>query len=144
MSLARSTASSSSSLQQDFNNALQAYERQTKINLLEHPLVAQLQSCNSPSAIISLLREQVQGPGRSQDSDDKLTKWLDPTVIVVGALSTALGAQVSLVCLEMLIVMGPMSYIKFAGCLTGDSSFYRGRLSPFSARSSLIPSCGQL
>ncbi|KAF8487221.1 hypothetical protein DFH94DRAFT_841586 [Russula ochroleuca] len=97
MSLAGLTASSSN-LQPVFNNALQAYERQTKIVLLAHPLAAQLQSCaDSPDAILLLLRGQVRELDQSRHGNDKWTKWLDPTVKVIGAFSMALGERVSLV-----------------------------------------------
>jgi hypothetical protein len=98
MSHARSMASSSSNLQLIFNNALQLYEKRTKINLLAHPLAAQLQSCDTPGTIITLLREQVQ----IQAQDDKLTKWLDPIVNVLHTLSVSLGG-VSLVCLDTIL-----------------------------------------
>lgn len=98
MSRAYPTASSSSNLQLTFNNALQLYERRTKINLLAHPLAAQLQSRDTPGAIITLLREQVQI--QAQDVVDKLTKWLDPIVNVLHTLSVSLGEGVSLVCLD--------------------------------------------
>jgi hypothetical protein len=96
MSLAHLTASSTSNLklQLVFNNALREYEKQTNINLLVHPLAAQLQSCNSTSAILNLLREQVR------DSDGMSTKWLYPMVNVLCAPSMALGERVVLVCLR--------------------------------------------
>ena len=100
MSHAHLTSSSSPNLQLVFNNALQAYEKQTKIILLAHPLAARLQSCaDSPGAILTLLRGEVQGIDQSPNSDDKWTKWLDPTVKVISAFSMALGERVSLVCL---------------------------------------------
>jgi len=91
------TASSSPNFQLIFNNALKSYEKCTKGDLLAHPLAAQLQDCNSPSAILSLIYQQVQGLP-SQRDDDKLTKWLDPTVRVLYAFSGTLGEGVSLVC----------------------------------------------
>ena len=86
--------SSSSDLQLVFNNALQAYEKQTKIYLVAHPLTAQFQSCDSPSDTLALLRKQVRG------GDDRWTSWLDPTVNVLDALSMVLGERISLVCFE--------------------------------------------
>jgi hypothetical protein len=126
MSLAHSTAPSSFNLQLVFNNALQEYERQTKISLLAHPLAARLQPCDSPSAILALLREQVEGLHQSRDGDDKWTEWLDPTVNVLDALSLPLGEHVSLVCLEASTVVRSVSHINSAGYLTSESNFYRG------------------
>ena len=79
------------------NNALKTYEKQTKHDLLAHPLAAQLQACQSPSSILDVLQQQVQHLHQSR-SDDRLTKWLDPTVNVLYAFSEILGEGVSLVC----------------------------------------------
>ena len=98
MSHTQPAASSSSNFQPIFNNALKAYERRTKNDLLKHPLAAQLQACDSPSSILVLLRQQVQGLDRSQSSNNQLTKWLDPTINVLYALSETLGEGVGLVC----------------------------------------------
>ena len=74
------------------------YERRTKKDLLAHPLAAQLQNCDSHSSILTVLQQQVQHLNRSQTSDERLTKWLDPTVKVLYTLSETVGEGVSLVC----------------------------------------------
>jgi hypothetical protein len=94
----RPTSTSSSNFQEFFNNALKAYERRTKKDLLAHPLATQLQSCNSPSSILNVLQQQVQELNQPQSSDERLTKWLDPTVKVLYTFSGTLGEGVSLVC----------------------------------------------
>ena len=76
------TASSSSNFQLIINNALKAYEKRTKEDLLAHPLAAQLQACNSPGDILAILQQQVQ-PDQSLLSDDRWSKWLDPTVSIL-------------------------------------------------------------
>ncbi|KAI0269052.1 hypothetical protein BGY98DRAFT_937924, partial [Russula aff. rugulosa BPL654] len=91
------TGSSSSNFQLIFNNALKAYERRTKNDLLAHPLAAELQNCNSPSEVLAVLYQQVQGLGQLMSSDDRWTKWLDPTVNVLYMLSKTLGEGISLV-----------------------------------------------
>jgi len=91
------TATSSSNFQLIFNNALKAYEKRTRKDLLAHSLAAELQTCNSPSAILAILHRQVQGLDQSQSSDDRWTKWLNPTVDVLYTLSGTLGEGVSLV-----------------------------------------------
>jgi len=83
-----------------FNNALKAYEKRTKNDLLAHPLAAQLQTCNSPVAILAVLHQQVQDLDQSRAADERWTRWLDPTVNVLYALSGTLGESVSLVCLS--------------------------------------------
>ena len=95
------TSTSSSNFQAIFNNALKAYERRTKKDLLAHPLAAQLQTCDSHSSILIVLQQQVQELNQSQSSNEKLTKWLDPTVKVLYTFSETLGEGVSLVCLTI-------------------------------------------
>jgi hypothetical protein len=97
MSHSHLTAASSSNFQLVINNALDAYKKRTKNDLLAHPLASQLQACDSPDAILAILQQQVQGIDQSR-SDDRWTKWLDPTVNVLFAFSSTLGAGVGLVC----------------------------------------------
>ena len=91
------TTTSSANFQLIFNNALKEYEKRTKKDLLSHPLAAELQTCNSPSAILAVLHKQVQGLDQSPSGDDRWTEWLDPTVNVLHTLSDILGEGVSLV-----------------------------------------------
>ena len=97
MSQSHLPSASSSNFQSIFNNALKEYQRRTKKDLLTHPLAAQLQECDSPTNVRAVLQQQVQEL-QSQTSDDRLTKWLDPTVNVLSALSDTLGEAVGLVC----------------------------------------------
>jgi hypothetical protein len=96
MSHSHLTAASSSNFQLIINNALDAYKKRTKDDLLAHPLASQLQACDSPDAILAVLQQQVQGIDQSR-SGDRWTKWLDPTVNVLFAFSSTLGAGVGLV-----------------------------------------------
>ena len=99
MSHAHATGSSSSNFQLILNNALDKYKKRTKNDLLAHPLAAQLQSCNSPSSILAVLHQQLQGLDQSRSSDERWSRWLDPTVSVLYALSSMLAVGVGLVCL---------------------------------------------
>jgi hypothetical protein len=90
-------SSSSSNFQLIFDNALRAYERRTKSDLLAHPLITQLQDCRSPGVVLLVLQQQVQDLSKSRKIDERLTKWLDPTVNVLYALSGALGEGFALV-----------------------------------------------
>jgi hypothetical protein len=78
-----------SNFQSIFNNALREYKKHTEEDLFLHPLAAKLQSCDSPDAILSVLREQA--------SDERLTKSLGLVVNVIYALSSSLGEDASLV-----------------------------------------------
>ncbi|KAI9431375.1 hypothetical protein H4582DRAFT_1243655 [Lactarius indigo] len=97
MSQTPSAASSSSNLRAIFNAAIKEYQKKTKQDLLLHPLMAQLQTRDSPADILAVLRTQVQQFEQSTSGDDKLTKWLNPTVNVLYAFSAALGEGVGLV-----------------------------------------------
>ncbi|KAN0138119.1 Ankyrin repeat-containing domain protein [Lactarius tabidus] len=97
MSQTSPTPSSSSNLQAIFVASLKEYEKKTKNDLLTHPLMAQFQTCNSPADILAVLRAQVQQFEQSSSRDDKLTKWLSPTINVLYAFSSTLGAGVGLV-----------------------------------------------
>jgi hypothetical protein len=92
-----STASYSSTLQTIFLVSLKEYEEKTKKNLITHPLMAQLQTCDSPTDILAVLRNQVQQFEQSTTGDDKLTKRLNPTVNVLYTFSSAIGAGLGLV-----------------------------------------------
>jgi hypothetical protein len=96
MSYSHLAASSSSNFQLIINNALIAYEKRTKKDLLAHPLAAQIQACDSLTAILTVLQQQIQGLGQSR-SDDRWTKWLDFTVNVLFSFSATLGARVGVV-----------------------------------------------
>ena len=100
MSHSQPTASSSSNFQLIINNALDKYKKRTKNDLLAHPLAAQIQTCNSPGAILAVLQQQVHGLGQSRSGDERWSRWLDPTVNVLYALSSTVAAGVGLVCLS--------------------------------------------
>src|SRR6267154_2552609 len=78
-----------------FDNALKAYKKRTKNDLLTHPLADRFEACNSASSILTVLREQVQELNKSQRNN---TKWLDPTVNVLHAFSETLRDGVGSVC----------------------------------------------
>src|SRR6267154_1541276 len=89
--------STSSNFQLVFNNALKAYKKRTKNDLLAHPLANRLEACDTTSSILAVLREQVQEPNESQSNS---MKWLGPTVNVLHAFSETLGEGVSSVCFK--------------------------------------------
>ena len=94
------TASSSDSrFQAIFQAALKSYQKQTKKDLLTHPLASQIQSCESTTAILAILQDRVREFETNSDGDERLTKWLSPTVNVLNAFSAAVSGGVSLVSL---------------------------------------------
>ena len=100
MSQTSDTAAASSRFRTIFQAALKSYRKQTKEDLLTHPLVSQLQTCDSTTAIIAILQEQVREFDESHSGDERLTKWLGPTVNVLNAFSAAVSGGVSLVSLK--------------------------------------------
>jgi hypothetical protein len=101
MSAVPSTSTSQSNFVSVFNAALENYKRKTKNDLAAHPLLPSLQSCDSPEAILTVLREQIPVFGGSQDDGDGLTKWVTPTVNVLYSFSATLGGAVGLVNIAM-------------------------------------------
>ena len=82
-------STSSSTFQSVLNVALERYENKTKNKLLTHPLAAQIQSCESPAAIHAVLDGIVQRFDQRRRDDERLTKWLNPTVEVLYSFSCA-------------------------------------------------------
>jgi hypothetical protein len=87
---ASSSSSSSSNFQLLINNALDTYKKRTRKDLRSHPLAVQLQACDSPTSIIAVLQQQLEGLDQSR-SDERWTKWLDPTINVLLTFSQAVG-----------------------------------------------------
>ena len=102
MSQTQRTASGSSSFNSLFDAALKDYEKKTKKDLLTHPLATQLQNCYSTTAILSILQQQVQQFDHHRHINERLTKWLNPTVNVLYAFSATLGLGVG----EVIIYRG--------------------------------------
>lgn len=89
----------SSRLQVIFEAALQSYERQTGMKLIDHPLARQLGDCNSVESITALLQEQAYSSSQFRGDSGKVMKSLTSAVHVLHALSTSttLGEGIGLV-----------------------------------------------
>jgi len=58
---------------------------------------SQLQTCNSTGAILAVLQDQVrQAFDQTHSGDERLTKWLNPSVNVLYAFSAALGRRLGM------------------------------------------------
>ncbi len=101
MSAVPSASTSHSDFASIFNTAFETYKRKTRKDLAKLPLYSRLRSCDSPEAILTVLREQFPAPSQSQDSDDQLTKWVAPTVNVLYSFSATLGGVAGLVNIRM-------------------------------------------
>ncbi|KAH8986437.1 hypothetical protein EDB86DRAFT_2250598 [Lactarius hatsudake] len=78
MSQISTTAATSLRFQAIFQVALKSYQKRTKKDLIAHPLASQLQLCDSSSALLAVLRGQVQEFDQACSGDERLTKWLVP------------------------------------------------------------------
>jgi hypothetical protein len=81
------------------NKAFKAYEKKTGKDLKSDPLLPTLEACKSPKETLSELRRQIPGVDQSENSDDKLTNWVDPVVHVLFIFAQTIGGGVSLVSL---------------------------------------------
>jgi len=81
------TISESSVFESIFQSALEEYEIQAEINLVRHPLAAQLEHCNTVESITELLRGQAQAFHELQGGDNKVMALLQQTVQVLHRLS---------------------------------------------------------
>lgn len=122
------SSESSSNFQAAFNAALETYEKATKNKLLTHPLSAQLESCNSPDAILSVLKNLLQ---QSDRDDERLRNWLDPTVKVLYTFSATLGGGAGLVTLKSLSDQNLSSDCSFSGISRSECDLYRHRRPSF-------------
>jgi hypothetical protein len=89
----------SSNFQTIFATALKRYREKTKDDLITHPLTAQLQLCESPSAVLDVLNKQygVQEFLQSHSDDARSSRGLSATITVLYAFSAAVGEGAGLV-----------------------------------------------
>ena len=100
MSQTPSTSTPSSNFRTIFVAALKAYEKKTKTDLHTHPLAIQMQSCQSSSDILAVLHDKVNEFDQSRTHNERLSRWLNPTINVLYAFSATLGQGVGLVSLN--------------------------------------------
>jgi hypothetical protein len=97
MSNPPSPSTSRSNLDSIFNAAVKTYKKKTGNVITSHPLATELQSCDSPDAILTVLQNQIHTLDQSQSRDETFSKCLIPTVNVLYTLSDTLGECVGLV-----------------------------------------------
>jgi hypothetical protein len=126
MSQTSPEASSSSNYQAIFDSALEGYKKKTGKDLTSDPLLCRFETCDSPDAILAILRAQILRPG-----SEKLLTWLNPTINVLSAFSETIGGAVGLVSQRR-----PDQDLQSDPCLLGiptwKGDFYRHRGSSFS------------
>jgi hypothetical protein len=111
MSQASPPVTSRSNYRAIFDGALEAYKKKTGNDLVSNPLFHSIETCNSPDAVLAILQAQILEPGQSQNSRNKLTTWLDPTVNVLNTFSATIGGFVGLVSLKEYEMTRPESAV---------------------------------
>jgi hypothetical protein len=79
------------------SRALSQYKNKTGKPLLDHPLAAELQRCDSVDAIKAILQVQAEAFQQFRDGDKRLMKWINPVVDVLSAFSNTIGGAASIV-----------------------------------------------
>ena len=135
-----SDQSSSSHLQMLFEAALQDYEKQTGIELANHPLANRLQNCDTVESVTAVLREQTQGFSESLEKD-KVFKLLKKAVPVLRRLSSAVnfGRTIGLVRpfgADCVFNVPDPHHIAFPAC---DSNTHKPRCPTLCTSLSLVP-----
>jgi hypothetical protein len=80
-----------------FDAASNEYKILTKQDLHTHPFAAALGDCDSPDAVLNIFRRQAQAFDEFCKGDDRLMKWLNPTVHILYTFSATLGEGIALV-----------------------------------------------
>ena len=76
-----------------FRAAETEYQKITGERLNTSPLAAKLDSCHSPKDIFDLLRTQAQAFSKFHEGDEKLIRWLKPTVNILFTYSDTLAIR---------------------------------------------------
>ena len=82
-----STSTSSPNFDTIFTAALNKYKKRTKKDIAAHSLAAQIESCDSPNAVLAVLQTQVETFDPSPSANEKWTSLLGPTITVLYAFS---------------------------------------------------------
>lgn len=90
------SSESSSNIERIFLAALHSYKKKTKQDLKNHDLFRQLEACASPASVLAVIQADQFDSSRTE-SNDRLNKWLLPTINVLSAFSDTLGEGISLV-----------------------------------------------
>ena len=124
MSAVPSASTLHSSFLSVFNAALENYKYRTKEDLLSHPLLPDLQSCDSPEAILAILREKIPAFSQSKNDDDGLSKWVAPTVNVLCSFSATLGGGIGVVGIRIFLRHEFRLNVLFSGIPSSEPNLY--------------------
>ena len=82
-----STSTSPPNFETIFKDALKEYAKRTKKDIAAHSLAAEINSCDSPKAVLTVLETQVQKFDPSPSANETWKRLLDPTITVLYAFS---------------------------------------------------------
>jgi hypothetical protein len=107
--------SASSNFTHIFNAAVEEYKKHSKQDIRTHPFATTFNACTTPDTILDVFRGQAQAFDRFREGEDKLIRWLNPTVQVLFTFSALLGEGIGLVSPEFLprILFQLMSLSRF-------------------------------
>jgi hypothetical protein len=97
LDFASASTTPSSNFREVFDQALRAYRNKTKQDLTSHPLASQLLASSSPAALLTMIQGQVDQFNQFRSGDERLQKWLIPTINVLYSFTATLGQGVGLV-----------------------------------------------
>jgi hypothetical protein len=109
-----------------FNAAANEYQKLTGKSLDTHPFAAQLDTCQNPEAVSTLLRTQAQAFSKFREGDERLMAWLDPTIHILSTFSDTLGEGIGLVRKPVHLHMTYLN-IQFSGIFTCKNYLHRDR-----------------
>ncbi|KAH9055784.1 hypothetical protein EDB83DRAFT_1085976 [Lactarius deliciosus] len=121
MSTSLQPSSSTPNYHPIFEKALKEYKKKARKEISTHPLAEEIRGCGSIEAILTVLQGKANELNKSQSSDERLTKWLTPTVNVLNALAATLGEGVGTVFPPTKIIFSAMSILLVAARSTAAS-----------------------
>ncbi|KAF8259597.1 hypothetical protein EI94DRAFT_1706993 [Lactarius quietus] len=80
-----------SSFKSILDEALSEYKKNTGMELLDQPLASEVQHCDTVAAVLTILQDQAKAFQQFEDGDQRLMKWIGPSVQVLFAFSGTLG-----------------------------------------------------
>jgi hypothetical protein len=79
-----------------FEVASNKYKMLTMNDLQTHPYAAKFDTCDSLQAVLDMFQKQAQAFEEYRNGDDRLIKWLNPTINILFTLSATLGEGLAL------------------------------------------------
>jgi hypothetical protein len=83
-----------------FDEALEAYKKKTGKDLTSDPMLSTLKACKSPNETLFELQREIPCINQSENSDNRLTNWVNPVVNVLYIYAQTIGGAVGLVSLD--------------------------------------------